>query len=99
MLVEGIVLVEGNVEGNEGNVAVGLLGFNLLGIYSVVDDKCRTLLPHPVCINRLVVNHPAPSSHVCFSYASRHVAATSIGGRGVPCRKRSLAMRRRLPPL
>ena len=54
----------------EGNVAVGLLGFNLVGILIVVDDKFRTLLPHPVCINRLVVNLPAPSSHV-FSYASR----------------------------
>ena len=30
----------------------------------------QDVILHPVCINRLVVNLPAPSSHV-FSYASR----------------------------
>ena len=61
------MLVEGNVEGNEGNVAVGLLGFNLLGIYSsslmINSGRCYLILfvsivyrqsPRPVVARLLV---------------------------------------------
>ena len=61
----------GQRRGQRGQRRGRLVGLQLVGhILIVVDDKCRTMLPHPVCINRLVVNLPAPSSHV-FSYASR----------------------------